>query len=88
MNDPRDINAQTEELFKALIAKAHYILKAGTTQNQIALIRQVVPVLMKEMQAQKEADENSEMREALDDLFSDTRAMLEREAPPAPPADL
>lgn len=72
----RSIEAQTEELFQQLLAKAHHILKAGTTQNQIALIRQVIPVLMKEMQAQKAAEERSDERDALNALFAQARETI------------
>ncbi len=78
-NDAHErIQAETERLFEALLAKAHHILKAGTTQNQIALIRQVIPVLMKEMADSKSKEENVEQQKALDDLFAQARKSFEK----------
>ena len=79
-----ELYEETQKLFRALLAKAHHILKAGTTQNQITLIKQVIPVLMREMQAQQSKAEQAETTEALTDLFARTRATLHPEEPPAP----
>jgi hypothetical protein len=83
-SDHDELYDETQRLFKALLAKAHHILKAGTTQNQITLIKQVIPVLMREMQEQQSRDENKETQAALDNLFSQARQQLDPSKPPAP----
>jgi fructoselysine-6-P-deglycase FrlB-like protein len=60
-------------LFRKLLSEANYILKAGTTQNKIALMRSVIPALMKELQAREESARDSETREMLKDLFAAAR---------------
>jgi hypothetical protein len=64
-------------LFQDLIKEANHILKAGTPANKIALIRSVIPVLMKELQAQTSEDENRELRDNMTELFANVRDTLD-----------
>lgn len=83
-DDIDEMYAEVKDLFKGLIGEARYILKAGTTQNKIALMRSVIPVLMKEMQAREAAAGNEETKNQLKDLFASAREGLN----PSEPAKL
>ena len=71
-----EVYAQVEVLFLDLIKEANYILKAGTTQNKIALMRSVIPALMKELNAREDAKAKSEQHDALVDLFQQARSTI------------
>lgn len=73
---PDEVYDQVHDLFRKLLAEANYILKAGTTQNKIALMRSVIPALMKELQAREESARDSETREMLKDLFAAARSEI------------
>lgn len=70
---PEEVYDQVHDLFRKLLSEANYILKAGTTQNKIALMRSVIPALMKELQAREESARDAETREMLKDLFAAAR---------------
>ena len=73
---------EVKDLFRNLIQEAQHILKAGTTQNKIALMRSVIPVLMKEMQAREQGADDEATKKALRDLFQGARADLDSSEPP------
>lgn len=87
MSEPDDnIDEMYEEvkaLFRRLIAEANHILKAGTPANKISLMRSVIPVLMREMQAREKMSGEEEVKAQLSDLFASARADLDASKAPA-----
>lgn len=71
-----DVHARTAALFHQLLDEAEHILRAGTTANKIALMKSVIPALMRELQSQNEAAAASDQKAALDKLFSDARSQI------------
>lgn len=74
--DSEEIFAQVHDLFNDLLAEARYILKAGTTQNKIALMRSVIPALMKELASREESRNDAATRDLLKNLFAETRSSI------------
>ena len=71
-----DVRERTAGLFLNLLDEAEHILRAGTTGNKIALMKSVIPALMRELQSQNEAAAATAQKEALEHLFAQTRAQL------------
>jgi len=79
--DPDEIYSQVHTLFAELLNEADYILKAGTTQNKIALMRSVIPALMKELSAREDSKAKNVQYEALDKLFQTARGQIKPHGP-------
>lgn len=73
-SDVDEIYEKVHQLFGDLLNEANYILKAGTTQNKIQLMRSVIPALMKELTAREEAKSKTQQYDALERLFETARA--------------
>ena len=69
-----DVRERTADLFVRLLDEAEHILKAGTTANKIALMKSVIPVLMRELQSADDSVTLARQKEAIDALFARTRA--------------
>ena len=69
-----DVRERTADLFVRLLDEAEHILKAGTTANKIALMKSVIPVLMRELQSADDSALLARQKQALDDLFAAARA--------------
>lgn len=82
-SDVDEIYEKVHQLFGDLLNEANYILKAGTTQNKIQLMRSVIPALMKELTAREEAKSKTQQYDALERLFETARAEIK--ARPADP---
>lgn len=80
-SDVDEIYEAVHQLFGDLLKEANYILRAGTTQNKIQLMRSVIPALMKELTAREEAKTKTAQYDALESLFAQTRSDIKgREA--------
>lgn len=75
-SDVDEIYEKVHKLFGDLLNEANYILKAGTTQNKIQLMRSVIPALMKELTAREEAKSKTQQYEALEQLFQTARKQI------------
>ena len=84
--DPDAVFQRVAKLYDSLLGEAEYILKAGSRQNKIALIKAVVPAMMKEMAAREDSSSKEEAAKALTQLFSDTRGQIK--ARPELPTDM
>lgn len=69
-----DVRERTADLFVRLLDEAEHILKAGTTANKIALMKSVIPVLMRELQSADDSAMLARQKQALDDLFAAARS--------------
>jgi hypothetical protein len=63
------VQQRTEEVFAKLLDEAEYIIKAGSTQNKITLMKSVIPALMKEMKEDQTSAQETEAKQRLDELF-------------------
>jgi hypothetical protein len=70
------VRERAAQLFLDLLDEADKILRAGTTQNKIALMKSVIPALMRELQSQNEAAAAAAMKDGLDSLFSAARGNI------------
>lgn len=75
-NPADDVHARTALLFHKLLDEAEHILLAGTTANKIALMKSVIPALMRELQSQNEAAMAADQKAALDRLFEEARGKI------------
>ncbi len=83
--DPDAVFQRVAKLYDSLLGEAEYILKAGSRQNKIALIKAVVPAMMKEMAARDDTNSKQEAAAALAELFGNTRGQIK--ARPQLPTD-
>jgi len=68
-----DVRERTADLFVRLLDEAEHILKAGTPANKIALMKSVIPVLMRELQSADDSATLARQKAALDGLFARAR---------------
>lgn len=68
--------AQVQRFVKRALARAEDLLEHGTPENQMNLFKTLMPLLTRQLEAQKENEQLAEMRARLDDYFAELRASM------------
>lgn len=75
-----EVEQRIDDLMNGLLDEAFKILKSGSPQNKVMLMKQVIPVLMKERGDRQLTQAQEETRASIEKMFGAVRSTLPQRA--------